>query len=316
MTIDLEREDEVVEGELSCAPCARRYPVLRGTPRFVDAEGYAASFGLQWRKFRHDQLDSRTGSTMSRDRFAEVTRWTPEDLKGKRVLDAGCGAGRFAEVAASWGAAVTAVDLSLAVDACRENTAAAGVEPVQASLYRLPFAPASFDATYCIGVAQHTPDPLGAVRSAARSVRAGGELVLWIYEFGWKTFWGFNLWKYSFRPATRWLGYRGNLVLAFVLSVFLWPVWFPLLHLGRAGSLLLSLLPVPARGLVGRGLSPGQAFQCVLLDTVDAYSARYDRPQRFARVAQVLREEGYEEITRTCAGLGLRARRARVTAGR
>ena len=41
--------------------------------------------------------------------------------RGTRLLDAGCGAGRFAEVALSLGARVIAVDFSNAIDAAREN---------------------------------------------------------------------------------------------------------------------------------------------------------------------------------------------------
>ena len=44
--------------------------------------------------------------------FASKTGWGSADLEGKLVLDAGCGMGRFAEVAASHGARVVGVDLS------------------------------------------------------------------------------------------------------------------------------------------------------------------------------------------------------------
>jgi release factor glutamine methyltransferase len=51
------------------------------------------------------------------------------DLKGKRVLDMGCGSGLLAIVAASQGAMVNAVDINpLAVAATRSNASAIGVE--------------------------------------------------------------------------------------------------------------------------------------------------------------------------------------------
>src|ERR1700733_12163578 len=92
------------------------YPIVRGIPRCVPAESYADSFGLQWNRFREVQLDSSTAASRSRQRFDAETGWTQADLEGKWVLDAGCGAGRFAEVAAERGARLVALDLSSAVE--------------------------------------------------------------------------------------------------------------------------------------------------------------------------------------------------------
>jgi magnesium-protoporphyrin O-methyltransferase len=48
-----------------------------------------------------------------RDRMrANLLSWLPDDLHGKRVLDAGCGTGAFAFEAARRGASVVAIDLS------------------------------------------------------------------------------------------------------------------------------------------------------------------------------------------------------------
>jgi magnesium-protoporphyrin O-methyltransferase len=43
---------------------------------------------------------------------AKLLSWLPEDLHGKRILDAGCGTGALAVEAASRGAEVVAIDLS------------------------------------------------------------------------------------------------------------------------------------------------------------------------------------------------------------
>jgi hypothetical protein len=103
---------------LSCASCGASVPIRGGIPRFVSSGGYAETFGRQWRTFQREQMDSFSGTTLSRDRFYDVTRWSSADLAGKWVLDVGCGAGRFAEIALAAGAHVVAVDLSSAVEAC------------------------------------------------------------------------------------------------------------------------------------------------------------------------------------------------------
>ena len=39
------------------------------------------------------ELDSANGTRFSEERFRAISGWTPEDLAGKLVLDAGCGTG-------------------------------------------------------------------------------------------------------------------------------------------------------------------------------------------------------------------------------
>src|SRR4051812_24403231 len=116
-----EDRGEIESGQLVCDACAQQYVIISSIPRFVPAENYAASFGLQWNTFRQTQLDSHSGIPISRERFLMQTGWSPEDLMGKTVLDVGCGAGRFAEVALSCGANLVAVDYSSAADACWHN---------------------------------------------------------------------------------------------------------------------------------------------------------------------------------------------------
>src|SRR4051812_17354276 len=91
--------DRVQSGSLVCERGEHRYPIRNFVPRFVPSSNYADNFGMQWNKFRHTQLDSHSGLPISSERFWKATNWTPDQLRGKWVLDAGCGAGRFAEIA-------------------------------------------------------------------------------------------------------------------------------------------------------------------------------------------------------------------------
>src|SRR5215207_8780273 len=136
-------------------------PIVNNIPRFVSSDNYASAFGRQWNKFRKTQLDSHTGTTISRDRLQRCLGGSLAVIKGKSVLEVGCGAGRFTEVMLKAGARVFAVDLSSAVEANYENcrNLSSDYFVCQADALKLPVAPGSFDFVVCLGVIQHTPSP-------------------------------------------------------------------------------------------------------------------------------------------------------------
>src|SRR5579863_7701706 len=98
---------EIAEGTLECTNCRATVPIVRNLPRFVQSESYADSFGFQWNRFDTIQVDAVMQNDLSRDRFNKTTGW-PARLEGQRILEAGCGAGRFTQLALETGAEVCA----------------------------------------------------------------------------------------------------------------------------------------------------------------------------------------------------------------
>ncbi len=94
-------------------------------------------------------------------------------LAGLRVLDLGCGKGRFASPLAERGARVVGVDLSQAM-----LVHAKGIERARAAARRLPFADATFDVVFAVEVVEHVGDVRPILREARRVLRPGGRLVL------------------------------------------------------------------------------------------------------------------------------------------
>ena len=80
-----------------------------------------------WQRLTSDAPVSGIRATVraGRDEIrSTLLSWLPEDLSGLRVLDAGCGTGALAMIAAERGGDVVAVDLSATLVACAQERAA------------------------------------------------------------------------------------------------------------------------------------------------------------------------------------------------
>lgn len=103
-------------------------------------------------------------------------------LKGKTVVDIGCGGGILAESMARRAAHVTGIDLaSKPLSVARLHAMETGAERLD---YREIAAealaaerPAAFDVVTCMEMLEHVPDPASTVRACATLVKPGG----WVF---------------------------------------------------------------------------------------------------------------------------------------
>ncbi len=161
---------------LHTADSRRSWKILNGIPRFV-TDQHLESFGHQWTRFdvAHDAEDRAT--------FEAKTGCRLSDLHGKRILDAGCGGGRYAKVCGEAGATVFGADHTRAVEkAAKLCGHLPNVHFVQADLKQLPFEPASFDFVFSIGVMHHDADTRLVFNAVAQMVRPGGRYSVWLYR--------------------------------------------------------------------------------------------------------------------------------------
>ena len=242
-----------------------------------------ASFDYQWGKLpQGDAMLSDPWFLENVDRILveELLCVERDWFRGRRVLDAGCGIGRWTLGFLRLGCEVVAVDFSArALDRVREQMRRLAPEAVaegrlsteRVDLLDVPAALSSrsFDLVYSFGVLHHTGDTARALANVAPLVKPDGLLFLYLYG------------SRSQNVATR-------LVLA-ALRAGLAPLPF------RAKTALLRRI-LPTR-------DPHQAF--------DTFSPLVNDTYTHVVVVGWLRDLGFREIVRTIdyTELYLRARR-------
>ena len=101
-------------------------------------------------------------------------------LKGKRVVDIGCGGGILAESMAVRGAQVVGVDMAgTALSVARLHTLESGVSVDYRQMTGEQLAetePASFDVVTCMELLEHVPDPASLIAACARLVKPDGHV--------------------------------------------------------------------------------------------------------------------------------------------
>jgi SAM-dependent methyltransferase len=293
--ISEKEHDEIKEASVICSIRKHRFPVIQFIPRFLLTDNISSSFGFEWNKYPRTQLDSANGMRLSEERFFRQTHW-PRNLSGEKILEVGCGAGRFSEIALQTGAQVFSIDASQAVDAnWSNNRHHPNLVLCQANLYELPFAQDYFDKVFCFGVLQHTPNVPMAFASIARFTRPGGKLVVDVYN---KDYWrNYHTPIYLIRMITKHIPHE---------ELYQWVLWAvpPLLpistwlrnHIPFIGRQLSALIPIANY----QGFLPTESkklveeFSC--LDTFDTISPEYISPQRPETLFQWFLEAGYENV--------------------
>ena len=100
-----------------------------------------------------------------------------QPLSGTRLLDAGCGSGLFAELAANGGADVTGLDAAPGlVEYARRKRPAAGY--VVGDLERLPFGDGAFDVVTAFNSVLYAAEPRRALAEIARVTAPSGRAVV------------------------------------------------------------------------------------------------------------------------------------------
>ena len=280
------------------------YPVINAVPRFVDTEYYSNSFGYEWNTWPKVQFESENiGLPMeghTTKMFREVTGFTEEEVRGKSVVEFGCGPGRFLDVVKHMGGTAIGIDLSLAVEAARKNFYDdPDVLIVQGDILNPPFRDESFDLGYSIGVLHHTPDPVSGFASLSRVVKNGGKVAACVYEKkGFYDFFSVSLFRKIHRFMTSFFGPERAVRIARRYAVFsanrLYSLSEHLMKTGRPGS---ALMGIAERYCIVVTHIPDEKWR--ILDTFDAITPFFASTHTEEEVRTWYKNLHFATITRT-----------------
>jgi ubiquinone/menaquinone biosynthesis C-methylase UbiE/uncharacterized protein YbaR (Trm112 family) len=199
-SLSLLSKDEIQE--LRCDGCGSNYPVAGGIPLLVpDGDGKTAEIQKFWGALyddayrEHDENASSDEFNTLLDKLRELfthrrhlaaVEMSPDQLKGKKILEVGCGAGAHSALFSRLGAEMYALDLTA------ERVTATAVKldmlngghsnfALQGDAGALPFADGFFDIVYSNGVLHHTPYIARTVKEIHRVLKPGGRAVVMLY---------------------------------------------------------------------------------------------------------------------------------------
>jgi malonyl-CoA O-methyltransferase len=137
---------------------------------FLDASHWriCSSFARQRERFSlaADALDPRTQPVLG----------AMGDLAGKRVLDVGCGRGKFLRLIQDHYATADLWGIDIADELLRDLPV--GVNRRSASMLNLPFDDATFDVVLCVEALEHAVRIERAISEMCRVLRPGGRIVI------------------------------------------------------------------------------------------------------------------------------------------
>ena len=119
------------------------------------------SFEYQWKNYDTKHLTYGLNKKEEFLKFCNDLKIKPDDLKNKRILDAGCGSGRLTKSISEYSKNVYGVDIIPLPKSKNPKF-------IRANIMEMPFQDKFFDIIYCEGVIHHTLNPKKAFMELAR----------------------------------------------------------------------------------------------------------------------------------------------------
>jgi len=299
---------EVDTGTISCV-CGKTYPIVRGIPRFLpdnlaaDLKKAQETFSYEWKMFRFGERNWGQDIEHRKGLFLDAMGASPEDLRGKLILDAGCGSGLLSmEMAKSFGMEVVALDLAFGIENAYKKNTNPYVYYLQGSVLSLPFRPQAFDRLYCAGVLVACPSTHEGFKSIVPVLAKDGRCFIWVYHPISKQYYPTEHRKLA---VYNWIRTRITARMPIRLQYYLYLSTLPLFFVKQSMEIMLGKRPSP--------LTWREKMQALF----DFFSPLYQHRHEPAEVSSWFSELGFNNVA-VCnigsQGFGVRGDRVKVHA--
>ena len=240
----------------------------------VDFE-VVSSFGKEWKSFNQSSLPGDEHESQFNDYF-DVFPW--DKISQNSVgFDAGCGSGRWAVLVAPRVKTLHCIDPSDAIKVAKKNLKnLSNCFFHQSTISNLPFADASMDFGYSLGVLHHVPDTEQALQECVEKLKIGAPFLIYLYyAFDNQPFWYVWIWRLSdlVRRVIWRLPHKAKLFFCGLISTF---VYWPLARLAYVIELMgLSIHSWPLSSY------RNQSFYFMRTDALDRFGTKLE--QRFTK---------------------------------
>jgi ubiquinone/menaquinone biosynthesis C-methylase UbiE len=241
-------------------------------------------FGKEWTKLTQEGLSDRERAEIFTKYFSLV------DLSRKphRVLDMGCGSGRWDVLVAPLVGELIAADASpLALQVARRNVRAPNVTFIECTPENLPFPDGYFDMIFSLGVLHHLPDTKSAIQALARKLAPSGVLLLYLYyAFDNRPAWFRSLWKITdllrrcISPLPFFLRYSTSQIIA---ATVYWPM-------ARTAKYFTVPDSWPLKFYADR------SFYTMRTDALDRFGTRLEQRFTKCQITNLLESAGLQSI--------------------
>lgn len=193
----VEYQNDVLEGFLDCTSCTARYQISNGIPRLYkgaelkqtleenkDEAFVQRSFNREWDEFDYDDDRIWLWTKKTRvDTFCEeLAIDSPEQFRGKLMVDGGCGPAVLSmNLSTTYQIEVIAMDMTTVIDRAFEMNPSNLCHFIQCSVLSPPLKPAIADLTYSHGVLHHTYSTEKAFAAIQALTKPKGTLYVWLY---------------------------------------------------------------------------------------------------------------------------------------
>lgn len=217
-----------------------------------------------------------------------------ELLPNAKVLDIGCGSGRWSRYVSDKVNSIDALDPSDSIfHSARINRDKKNIRFTQASIDCIPFEDESFDLALCLGVIHHMPNPAEALKKIAAKLKPEGKLLLYVYynfENRGVTFKFLFALANVLRQIVSVLPDKLKFIICDLIALF---VYMPLVFLAKvtrtiAGTETFRRMPL--------SYYADKSFSTIRVDALDRFGTPLEKRFSKFQLKQMLRDAGFEQV--------------------